>query len=1037
MLGYAWRDLVRNPRRTLASLAGVVLGVGLFAGVLFFIDGSGATLTSRAVAPLAIDMQRVLTSPLGRRLTFTEELSAPSPVAAGAPVTVTLTVANEGPNPAHEVVVNDEPPPPLSYVQGTTTVDGTPQPDVAGQSPLAQGLARSGLNIGTVEPGRTVTFTYQAIANQPIADLATLTPKGRLSSREDVVPLPANAPPPIGLDDLAAEAARIPGVTAADGLTFVDLPPGSLHAGGTTVDRPVRVFAFDPAYQRHHPSIRIASGALAAGTATLSAEAARALGTELGSEITIDLPGGAPPLAVPVGGVADLARATPLFGSRKSSELEDFLYVPTSVIVSPSTFATSILPAFQAATAQEGSVLKTFPVQELDVQVDRSRLRSDPGRALHQTQRIADSLTAIAPGQDYLIDNISNALAVARDDAAVGKRMFIFLGLPGVVLAAFLAAYAGHILASTQRREQANLRLRGADRRQLGRVVGAQALAVAIAGSLAGTALGLAAVAVILGRHTLFAASAGQLAVSGLIAVVVGVVAIGLALLVPGRRALRREIADERRELALDPAPAWRRWRLDLVLVVVALVAGGVALAVGAFDAPSGSVTLGQAVSLPSYLLLAPLVAWVGGTLLSVRVLQLASGRLPVPAAPRFGSPVRGLLTRSLRRRSWTLGTAMAGLGLVVAFGVNLAVFASTYDAAKAADARYVVGSDLRITPSVLSGQPHPPELAARYEVPGVVDVAPVVFQLQNGVLIGPYDQDRADLAAVDPTRFAHVAALSDSFFLDGTAAEAMRALAATPNGVLVRADLADELSVDNGDDVQVLLARGTEQQTLAPFHVVGRFDRMAGFPQGVSLIVPLSAYQSATGLDQVDFFLARTTHPDAGTVRRAAAALQAGPGREDPLVIATTRTALDKDQSSLTALDINGLVDLNLLATLLMSVACVGLFVFGLLLARRREYVTLRAQGLAAGRLRRLVLAEAGVVALGGLVVGAVVGLAMAQLFVHVLRPLFVLDPRVTVASGRLLLLLALPVLAAVVCALAATIMLGRMRPTELLREQ
>ena len=441
--------------------------------------------------------------------------------------------------------------------------------------------------------------------------------------------------------------------------------------------------------------------------------------------------------------------------------------------------------------------------------------------------------------------------------------------------------------------------------------------------------------------------------------------------------------------------------------------------------------------SLPSYLLLAPLVAWVGGTLLSVRVLQLASGRLPVPAPPRFGSPVRGLLTRSLRRRSWTLGTAMAGLGLVVAFGVNLAVFASTYDAAKAADARYVVGSDLRITPSVLSGQPHPPELAARYEVPGVVDVAPVVFQLQNAVLIGPYDQDRADLAAVDPSRFARVAALSDSFFLDGSAAGAMRALATTPNGVLVRSDLAEQLSVENGDDVQVLLARGTEQQTLAPFHVVGRFDRMAGFPEGVSLIVPLSTYQSATGLDEVDFFLARTTHSDAGTVQRAAAALRAGPGRDDPLVVATTRTALDKDQSSLTALDVNGLVDLNLLATLLMSVACVGLFVFGLLLARRREYVTLRAQGLAAARVRRLVLAEAGVVTLGGLVVGAVVGLAMAQLFVHVLRPLFVLDPRVTVASGRLLLLLALPVLAAVVCALAATIMLGRMRPTELLREQ
>ena len=52
MLSYVWRDLLRNPRRTLASLVGVTLGVGLFSGVLFFIDGSGASMTKRAIAPL-------------------------------------------------------------------------------------------------------------------------------------------------------------------------------------------------------------------------------------------------------------------------------------------------------------------------------------------------------------------------------------------------------------------------------------------------------------------------------------------------------------------------------------------------------------------------------------------------------------------------------------------------------------------------------------------------------------------------------------------------------------------------------------------------------------------------------------------------------------------------------------------------------------------------------------------------------------------------------------------------------------------------
>ena len=60
MLRYAWRELVRNPRRTLASLVGVALGVGLFSGVLFFIDGSSATMTERALAPLALDMQRAV-----------------------------------------------------------------------------------------------------------------------------------------------------------------------------------------------------------------------------------------------------------------------------------------------------------------------------------------------------------------------------------------------------------------------------------------------------------------------------------------------------------------------------------------------------------------------------------------------------------------------------------------------------------------------------------------------------------------------------------------------------------------------------------------------------------------------------------------------------------------------------------------------------------------------------------------------------------------------------------------------------------------
>ena len=158
MRSYVRRDLVRNPRRTLATLAGIALGVGLFSGVLFFVDASAAAMTQRAVAPLSLDMQRVLSSPLGRGLSLSEHLDAAGALLPGQEVLVTLTVSNLGSQPANEVVVQDQPPAPMEYVPGTTTLDRAVIADVDGRSPLAQGAARTGLNIGRVPPGGAVVL---------------------------------------------------------------------------------------------------------------------------------------------------------------------------------------------------------------------------------------------------------------------------------------------------------------------------------------------------------------------------------------------------------------------------------------------------------------------------------------------------------------------------------------------------------------------------------------------------------------------------------------------------------------------------------------------------------------------------------------------------------------------------------------------------------------------------------------------------------------------------------------------------------------
>jgi putative ABC transport system permease protein len=423
--------------------------------------------------------------------------------------------------------------------------------------------------------------------------------------------------------------------------------------------------------------------------------------------------------------------------------------------------------------------------------------------------------------------------------------------------------------------------------------------------------------------------------------------------------------------------------------------------------------------------------------LLAVRILMALTTRLRVPAPPRFGAPVRGMLGRSVKRRSWALATGTIGVGLVVAFGMGLAMFAAVYDSAKAADARFVVGSDLRVTPSVLSTRPHPASFASQLEVAGVAAATPVVFKLENSVLIGPFDQDREDLAAIDPASFRRVAALQDSFFTGRSASGAMAALATEPRGLLVESETADELSVEPGDRVRVLLARGTKRQKLAPFRVVGLFKRFPGFPEGTNLVANLRSYEAATGLRRADFFLARTTDSSHEGLARAIAGIRAGPAARDRLNVESTETALDKDQSSLTAVNFHGLVDLDSFFALLMSATCIAIFVFGLMLQRRREYVTLRAQGVQSRELHALVLGEAGLVAGLGLAAGLLVGTGMGYLLMHVLRPLFILDPGATFPTGDVLTLAGIVGAATLASALIATALLRGLRPTEVLREE
>jgi putative ABC transport system permease protein len=1033
---YVWRDLVRNPRRSLATLAGITLGVGLFSAVLFFIDGSSASMTQRAIAPLPLDMQRILTDPLGEQVRLTERITPTGRLGPGDAARVELVLANDGAEPANEVVIRDEPPPPLTYVPGSTTVNGARLPDRGGDSPLAQGAAKFGLNLGTVPPGAKVTVAYRAAAGSGVDSAAALGLYGSFSSREIVTPVPANSTGPASLAELTRRIAQVPGVATADQLSFVDLAPGALHSGSRQAAGTVRLFGFDDRYRQHDRTIRIVSGSYRPGHGLLSAEAARALSIKPGDIVHLDVPGRATPLPVPISGITDLSGARSLFDSRQGQQLEQFVYVRNTLVIEPERFAKEVVPAFQRAETTRGDVVKSRPILEVDIAIERQRLDADPGTALAQTKAVAGTVTQVAPGQDTLVDNISNTLQVASDDARVAKRMFVFLGLPGALMAALLAAYAGGVLASALRREQAVLRIRGANRRQLLRMHALRTLALAAVGSVIGLGLGMASAVAVLSPEDLARAPTSGLLVSALLGAGGGFLATGAALYAAGRRAINRDISEERAQLSSRP-PAWRRLRLDLAVLLVVVIVEGIAVRGGAFEGVAGSVYDGRAVSLRLHLVIVPIGVWIGGVLLLARAVGWLFSHLPLPGPPRFGRPLHGLLTRGFRRRPWAAAGGVIVVGLIFALGTSVASFTASYNRAKAADARFVVGSDVRVTPSPASTLQHPPGYAGTLDVLGVQAATPVVFGPLNAVVQSEFNEDAASMAAVDPASFGRVAALADTNFVDQTAASAMDALARDPGGVFLSSELADYLAVEPDDEVQVLFARGTKEQQLSQMRVLGLFERLPGFPEGADVLANLHQQVRLIPSTNASFFLARTTDPDAATLARAVSALGDGPGSVDALQIDTRATALDKDQSSLAALNIHGLLTLDSAYALAMAATAITVFVFGLLLQRRREYVTLRAQGLRAGELRSLLLTEAGAVVVLGCLAGLLVGSAMAFFLVSVLRPLFVLHPPILLPGAGIATLAALVLGVSLLASAAATTLVNRLPPTELLRDE
>jgi putative ABC transport system permease protein len=739
------------------------------------------------------------------------------------------------------------------------------------------------------------------------------------------------------------------------------------RSGGTTQRTgPGRVLGLPDGYARAFPGeLRTLSGS---GTGVLLAQQTAAnLHAKPGDTVSIQRSGLAP-AKLRVDGVVDLPQADSLFQKVGAPAGAQAQAPPDNVILLP-----------QRTFAQlERSGVRT----QIHTRLSHA-LPGSPSQAFTDVSGRARNLETKLAGGGLVGDNLGTALDQARKDALYAELLFLFLGVPGAIIAGLLTAAIAAAGADRRRRDAALLRTRGASTRQLVRVALAESV---LAGGL-GVAAGLAG-ALLVGQVAFGTASFGAGGLAAALwaggAALAGIaIAAGSIALPAWRDARGLTVAGQRREVGRrERSPWWARAYVDVIaLIGSALVywqasRNGYQLVL----APEG---LAQ-VSVNWYALLAPVLGWLGAGLLAYRLAELALRRGRAPLAHLL-RPLAGELAptvaATLGRQRGLLARAVALLALTAAFAASTGVFNSTYQQQAEVDARLTNGADVTVTES--PGARVSPRTAGKLAtVPGVSAVEPLQHRF---VYVGA---DLQDLYGVRPATIGAAGKLQDPWFQGGTAKQLMAKLKARPDSALVSAETVKDFQLHPGDLVGLRIQDAvTKRFKVVPFHYAGVAKEFPTAPTDSFVVADAGYVARATGSDAVGTFLVQTDGTGARTVAGRVRQV-AGPGAKVTDIQDSRRVV----GSNLTAVELSGLTRVELGFALLLAAAASGLALGLGFRERRRTYAIAVALGARRAQLGGFVWGESAFVTVGGLGLGAVMAAAISVMLVKVLTGVF--DP-------------------------------------------
>jgi putative ABC transport system permease protein len=813
-------------------------------------------------------------------------------------------------------------------------------------------------SIGAFIASSAASMTQRAIADVPVDWQVQLSPGTDVATAITAI---GQATSYTSLEQVGY--ANVSGFVATTGVTTQTTGAG-------------KVVGISASYRQHFPKeLRLLLGSY--DGVLVAQQTASNLHVTIGDTVTIQRLG-VPATQVKVAGIVDMPNADSFFQA---------VGIPTSAAPQAPPDNVVLLPmnTWHQLFDTQANVRPDSVRTQLHVRIAHA-LPNNPNDAYLTVLQQANNVEARIAGSGIVGNNLAARLDGVRKDALYAQVLFLFLGLPGVVLAILLTLAVAASGATRHCQEQALLRVRGSSLAQILRLEFTEAGIIGCGGVLLGIVCTYLAATFIISSG-LFVSTTALIWLVG--AALVGFLLALVALLYPAWQQTRQVTTMAARAIVgRTTAPLWQRIYLDIVLLAVAALMYWRTASTGyqVVLAPEGVAS--SSVAYETFL--APACLWIGVSLLTLRLwnVLLKQGRTIFAGSLRpIAHGLSGVVAASLGRQRVVVTRGLVLVALAFSFAISTAVFNTTYNAQAQVDAQLTNGADVAVTGPTTS--PPSSKLADLKALPSVVAAQPMQHRF---AYVGT---DLQDIFGINAIHIGDAAPLSNAFFGNGNAQATLATLAAHPDGILVSEETVMNFQLQVGDLLNLRILNAQDHSYhVVPFHFLGVVREFPTAPKDSFLIVNSSYLVQQSGAGAAEVVLLRV-NGDVGSVAKRAQDVVSGLAGARVTDIGSTQRTIS---SSLTAVDLRGLTALELAFAILFVAGATGLVLALGLAERRRTFAILSALGAKQKQLGAFLWSEGLLLQIGGGVIGIVLGVGVAQMLVSVLTGVF--DPAPEILS-------------------------------------